>query len=85
MAPAAAISWHVGETNVSSLTSVVVQEDVGDGWVLLRSSVRLLSSSHPGQDLTCTVQHPSLRAAEKRTARVPEPSVLFQAFVRPLR
>ncbi|XP_075892561.1 uncharacterized protein LOC142895421 isoform X2 [Nelusetta ayraudi] len=77
-APAAAITWHVGKndnnssSSSSSLGSVSATEDLSDGRVLARSSVRLLSSLYSGQDLTCMVQHHSLRAPEKRTTRIPE-------------
>lgn len=76
VAPAASVTWHVGKNNVSSssLGSVLVTEDVGGGLVVVRSSVHLLSSLYSGQNLTCTVQHPGLRAAERRTTQVPEQS-----------
>lgn len=85
-APAAAITWHVGKNDNSSssssstLGSVSATEDLGDGRVLARSSVRLLSSLYSGQDLTCMVRHHSLRAPEKRTTCIPEQSVFFSPF-----
>lgn len=80
VAPAAAITWHVGKNKISSHSSASVQEDLGDGRVLVRSSVHLLSSLYSGQNLTCIVEHPSLRAPEKRTTRVPEQSVFLSTF-----
>lgn len=84
-APASAITWHIGKnddnsSSSSSLSSELVTEDLGDGWILAHSSVRLSSSLYSGQDLTCMVQHPSLRAPERRTTRIPEQSVFLHPF-----
>lgn len=76
VAPAAAISWHVGNGN-RNITHVSDVEELDDGLVSIRSSVHLLSSLHSGQDLTCVVEHPSLKAPEKRTTRIHEQSVFF--------
>ncbi|XP_068441683.1 uncharacterized protein si:ch211-149e23.4 [Clinocottus analis] len=68
-APAAIISWHVG--NVDSSISYVSETEVrADGSVSARSSAHVLSSLYSGQNLTCTVEHPSLEAPEKRTIRI---------------
>ncbi|XP_008279194.1 uncharacterized protein LOC103356720 [Stegastes partitus] len=69
-APAAAITWHVGNSddNISHVTEAEVQ---ADGSVSARSSVHFLSSLYAGQNLTCTVQHPSLEAPERRTIHLP--------------
>lgn len=73
VAPAATITWHVGNSDISYLSETEVQ---ADGLVSARSSV-LLSSLYSGQNLTCMVEHPSLEAPEKRTMRILVHSMLF--------
>ncbi|KAM6932765.1 uncharacterized protein PEZ65_007867 [Lycodopsis pacificus] len=69
VAPAATISWHVG--NVDNSISYLFQTDVrADGSVSARSSAHVLSSLSSGQNLTCTVEHPSLEAPEERTIHI---------------
>lgn len=79
VAPAAAISWRVGNSN-RSVTHVSDVKELDDGLVSARSSVHLLSSLYSGQDLTCVVEHPSLKAPEKRTTRIPAQSVFFPSI-----
>ncbi|XP_054455488.1 uncharacterized protein si:ch211-149e23.4 isoform X2 [Anoplopoma fimbria] len=69
VAPAATISWHVGngDSSISYLSETEVQ---ADGLVSVRSSAHVLSSLYSGQNLTCTVEHPSLEAPEKRTIHI---------------
>ncbi|XP_044058633.1 uncharacterized protein si:ch211-149e23.4 isoform X2 [Siniperca chuatsi] len=67
VAPAATITWHVGNHDISSLSETEVQ---ADGLVSTRSSVHFLPSLYSGQDLTCMVEHPSLEAPEKRTIHI---------------
>ncbi|XP_059187195.1 uncharacterized protein si:ch211-149e23.4 [Centropristis striata] len=69
VAPAATITWHVGnsDNSISYLSETEVQ---ADGLVLARSSAHFLSSLYSGQNVTCTVEHPSLEAPEKRTIRI---------------
>lgn len=76
VAPAATITWHVAnsEKSISYLSETEVR---ADGSVSVRSSVQLLSSLYSGQNLTCSVEHPSLKAPEKRTIRVPVHSTFF--------
>lgn len=76
VAPAATIVWHVGNSDksISSLTETEVQ---ADGLVTIHSSVHFLSSLHSGQNLTCSVEHPSLKAPEKRTIPILVHSMLF--------
>ncbi|KAK9521092.1 hypothetical protein VZT92_020929 [Zoarces viviparus] len=69
VAPAATIRWHVG--NVDNSISYLSQTDVrADGSVSARSSAHVLSSLYSGQNLTCTVEHPSLEAPEERTIQI---------------
>ncbi|XP_068571384.1 hemicentin-2 [Cebidichthys violaceus] len=69
VAPAATISWHVG--NVDNSISYQSQTEVqADGSVSARCSAHVLSSLYSGQNLTCTVKHPSLEAPEKRTIHI---------------
>ncbi|XP_028276409.1 uncharacterized protein LOC114445509 isoform X2 [Parambassis ranga] len=70
VAPTAAISWHVGNTD-SNISYHTQREAQADGPVSARSSVHFLSSLYAGQNLTCTVKHPSLKAPEKRTIHIP--------------
>lgn len=69
VAPAAVIRWHVGNSgrSISSQSQLEIQ---ADGWVSARSSVRFPSSLYSGQNLSCWVEHRSLRAPEKRTVLV---------------
>ncbi|XP_067364628.1 uncharacterized protein si:ch211-149e23.4 isoform X2 [Channa argus] len=73
----AAITWHVGN-NVSHVMETKVQTD---GLVLARSSVHFLSSLYAGQNLTCMVEHPSLKAPEKRTIHIPVHTPLLSVSV----
>ncbi|XP_042271047.1 uncharacterized protein si:ch211-149e23.4 isoform X1 [Thunnus maccoyii] len=72
VAPAATITWHVGNSDsnnsISHLTETQVQ---ADGLVSAHSSVHFLSSLYSGQNLTCMVEHPSLEAPEKNTIHIP--------------
>ncbi|XP_034405011.1 uncharacterized protein si:ch211-149e23.4 isoform X2 [Cyclopterus lumpus] len=69
VAPAAIISWRVG--NVDNSISYVSETEVqADGSVSARSSAHVLSSLYSGQNLTCTVEHPSLEVPEKRSIHV---------------
>ncbi|TMS07653.1 Poliovirus receptor-like protein, partial [Larimichthys crocea] len=68
VATAASVTWHVGNSNISCVSESEVQ---ADGLVSTHSSAHFLSSLYAGQDLTCTVEHPSLEAAEKRTIHIP--------------
>lgn len=70
-APAAEITWHVGNTEV--LGPQVESEVRADGLVSARSSMHFLSSLYAGQNLTCLVKHPSLEAPEERAIHVPVP------------
>lgn len=76
VAPAASITWHVGNSDdsISHLSETEVQVD---GSVSARSSVRLPSSLYSGQNVTCMVQHPSLEAPERRTIQILVHSTLF--------
>lgn len=74
VATAASVTWHVGDSSISDVSESKFQ---ADGLVLARSSAHFLSSLYAGQDLTCTVEHPSLEAPEKRTIRIPVQSTLF--------
>ncbi|XP_029302477.1 uncharacterized protein LOC115017900 [Cottoperca gobio] len=69
VAPAATITWHVGnsDNSISYLSETEVQ---ADGLVSARSSAHFVSSLYSGQNLTCTVEHPSLEAPEKRTIHI---------------
>ncbi|XP_074496622.1 uncharacterized protein LOC141770688 [Sebastes fasciatus] len=69
VAPAATITWHVGnsDNSISYLSETEVQ---ADGLVSAWSSARFLSSLYSGQNLMCTVEHPSLEAPEKRTIHI---------------
>ncbi|XP_018520897.1 uncharacterized protein si:ch211-149e23.4 [Lates calcarifer] len=71
VASAAAITWHVGNTDNSINSSLSEPEVRADGLVSARSSVRFLSSLYAGQNLTCVVEHPSLEASEIRTIHIP--------------
>lgn len=75
IAPAAVVTWHVGNGG-RSISSQTVMELRADGWVWARSSVRFPSSLYSGQNLSCSVEHRSLRAPEKRTILV-EHSMFF--------
>nr|XP_040047238.1 uncharacterized protein si:ch211-149e23.4 [Gasterosteus aculeatus aculeatus] len=68
VAPAATVRWHVG--NSSSIGYLSATEVRPDGSVRARSSARVPSSSCCGQNVTCTVEHPSLEAPEKRTMHI---------------
>lgn len=76
VAPAATITWHVGNSG-KSISNLSDKEVRADGSVSVRSSVQLLSSLYSGQNLTCSVEHPSLKAPEKRTIRIPVHSTFF--------
>ncbi|KAF3847526.1 hypothetical protein F7725_020554 [Dissostichus mawsoni] len=69
VAPAATITWHVGnsDNSISYLSETQVQ---ADGLVSARSSARFLSSLYSGQNLTCTVEHLSLEAPETKTIHI---------------
>lgn len=69
VAPAAVVTWHVGNSgrSISSQSQLELQPD---GWVSARSSVRFPSSLYSGQNLSCSVEHRSLRAPEKKTILV---------------
>ncbi|XP_036929278.1 uncharacterized protein si:ch211-149e23.4 [Acanthopagrus latus] len=69
VAPAATITWHVGDGD-SSITGLSETEVQAGGLASAHSSVHFQSSLYSGQNLTCTVEHPSLEAPEKRTARI---------------
>lgn len=71
---AAAISWHVGNNTINHLMETEVQ---ANGLVSARSSVQFLSSLYAGQNLTCVVQHPSLKAPEEKEIHLPVPSTLL--------
>lgn len=77
VASAAAITWHVGNTDNSINSSLSEPEVRADGLVSARSSVRFLSSLYAGQNLTCVVEHPSLEASEIRTIHIPVHSTLL--------
>ncbi|KAG8001870.1 Nectin-2 [Nibea albiflora] len=68
VATAASVTWHVGNSSISYVSESEVR---ADGLVSARSSVHFLSSLYAGQDLTCTVEHPSLEAPENRTIHIP--------------
>lgn len=69
LAPAAVVTWHVGSSG-GSISSRSRLEPQADGWVSTRSSVRFPSSSFSGQNLSCTVEHRSLKAPERRAMLV---------------
>lgn len=69
VAPAAVVTWHFGNDD-RSIGSQTETEFWADGWVSTRSSVRFPSSLYSGQNLSCSVEHLSLRAPEKRTILV---------------
>ncbi|XP_041655955.1 uncharacterized protein si:ch211-149e23.4 isoform X2 [Cheilinus undulatus] len=71
-ATAASITWHVGDPD-SSISPLPETKVHSDGFVSSRSSVHFLSSLYSGHNLTCTVEHPSLEASEKRTIHIPVP------------
>ncbi|XP_030008582.1 hemicentin-1 isoform X2 [Sphaeramia orbicularis] len=75
VAPAAAVTWQVGNSDSNNSTTHVMETEVhevqADGLVLAQSSVHFLSSFYSDQNLTCVVEHPSLEAPEKRTMRIP--------------
>ncbi|XP_033952734.1 uncharacterized protein [Pseudochaenichthys georgianus] len=69
VAPAATITWQVGnsDNSISYLSETQVQ---ADGLVSARSSARFLSSLYSGQNVTCTVEHLSLEAPETKTIHI---------------
>ncbi|KAK5868853.1 hypothetical protein PBY51_009830 [Eleginops maclovinus] len=67
--PAATITWHV-ENSDNSISYLSETQDQAEGLVSARSSARFLSSLYYGQNLTCTVEHPSLAAPETRTIHI---------------
>lgn len=69
VAPAAAITWHVGNSD-NSISYLSESEVQADGLVSARSSVHFLSSLYSGQNLSCMVEHPSLEAPERRTIHI---------------
>lgn len=79
VAPAATITWHVGDGD-SSISELSETEVRADGLVSARSSVHFLSSLYSGQNLSCTVEHPSLEAPEKRMAHILAHSTLFHSL-----
>lgn len=79
VAPAAAISWHLGNSNISYTSET---EEQADGVVSVRSSVHFLTALYSGQNLTCSVEHPSLEAPEERTIRILAHSMLFLSLKR---
>lgn len=76
VAPAATITWHIGNSD-NSISYLPETEEQADGVVSARGSVHFLSSLYSGQNLTCTVEHPSLQAPETRTIHVPVQSTLI--------
>lgn len=76
VAPAAAITWHVGNSD-NSISYLSESEVQTDGLVSARSSVHFLSSLYSGQNLSCMVEHPSLEAPERRTIHILVHSMLF--------
>ncbi|XP_022615495.1 uncharacterized protein LOC111232319 [Seriola dumerili] len=86
VASAAAITWHVGNSNNSIISYLAEPEVQADGLVSARSSVNFLSSLYAGQNLTCMVKHSSLEAPEKRTIHIPvHKAPLLSVSVRPQR
>ncbi|AWO98752.1 Hypothetical protein SMAX5B_019982 [Scophthalmus maximus] len=81
VAPAAAISWHVGQSDNSIIGDLSEPEVQADGSVTARSSVHFLTSLYAGQNLTCMVKHPSSEASQKRTIHVPVPTPLLRVSV----
>lgn len=78
VAPAATITWHIGNSGSNNSTSQLTETDVkDDGLVSTHSSLHFLSSSYSGQNLTCIVEHPSLEAPDKNTVHIPLNSMLF--------
>ncbi|KAM8904565.1 uncharacterized protein AB9W97_008164 [Spinachia spinachia] len=69
VAPAATIRWHVGDVN-STISFPSATEIRPDGSVRVRSSAPVMPSLCSGQNVTCTVQHPSLGAPENRTIQI---------------
>ncbi|XP_071352296.1 uncharacterized protein [Trachinotus anak] len=72
VASAAAITWHVENSDNRIVSSLPEPEVQADGSVSARSSVHFLSSLYAGQNLTCVVEHPSLEEPEKRTIHIPK-------------
>ncbi|KAM9853277.1 uncharacterized protein ACBR49_004115 [Aulostomus maculatus] len=69
VAPAATITWLVGNNNsISHLTDYKI---LANGLVWTHSCVDFLSFLYSGQSLACIVEHPSLQAPEKRTVHIP--------------
>ncbi|CAN9511221.1 unnamed protein product [Ophioblennius macclurei] len=68
-APAAEITWRVGNTDLTGLQ--VESKPRADGLVSARSSVHFPSSLYAGQNVTCVVKHPSLEAPETRAIQIP--------------
>ncbi|KAM7399087.1 hypothetical protein PAMP_018379 [Pampus punctatissimus] len=72
VAPAATITWHVGNSDGDNSISHLTETQVhADGLVSARSSVQFMSSLYSGQNLTCTMEHRSLEAPEKKTIHIP--------------
>lgn len=69
VAPAAVVTWHVGNSG-RSISSQSQPELRAVGGVVARSTVRFPSSLYSGQNLSCLVEHRSLRAPERRTMLV---------------
>lgn len=82
LAPAAVVTWHVGNSG-RSISSQSRLEPQADGWVSTRSSVRFPSSSFSGQNLSCTVEHRSLKAPERRAMLVEHSRFFFLLSVAP--
>lgn len=77
VAPAAAISWLLGNSDINNASEM---EEQADGVVSVRSSVYILTALYYGQNLTCSVDHPSLEAPEERTISILAQSMLFLFF-----
>ncbi|XP_071400914.1 uncharacterized protein [Centroberyx affinis] len=89
VAPAATITWHVGDSDSDKSISHVEEtgrqpEVQAGGSVTAHSTVLFLSSLYSGQNLTCMMEHPSLELPEKREIFIPEhkASVLSVSVVR---
>eukprot|EP00066_Takifugu_rubripes_P017607 XP_011606873.1 PREDICTED: uncharacterized protein LOC105417078 [Takifugu rubripes] len=80
IAPAAVVFWRVGNSG-RSISSQTEMELRADGWVRARSSVRFPSLLYSGQNLSCSVEHRSLRAPEKRTILVEHRALLMSVSV----
>lgn len=82
LAPAAVVTWHAGDYG-RFIGSQSQPEPRADGWVSTRSSVRFPSHLYSGQNLSCLVEHQSLRAPEKRTILVEHSMFLLSVGQQP--